>query len=167
MCFAVPGFFLSQILWDCLSFKVDFFIHYGSIPYLILFVLCQVSMCTSQRKAALCFIPLINTKALNISSPLRKGLWDVTVFNTRCLRNSLHSQSLSFAPLSAVWVCLQLRRLRRNVFCKLFNKGSFSWKQFYPQDPRSFDSTLCTSINKLTILSQSEGKIQLFTNCNA
>lgn len=42
--------------------------------------------------------PLINTKALNISSPLRMGLWDVTVFNTRCLRNSLHSQSLLRSP---------------------------------------------------------------------
>lgn len=76
--------------------------------------------------------PLINTKALNISSALRKGLWDVTVFNTRCLRNSLHSQSLLRL---AFWVCLQRRRLCRSVFCKLFNKGSFSWKQFHPQDP--------------------------------
>lgn len=49
--------------------------------------------------------PLINTKALNISSPLRMGLRDVTVFNTRCLRNSLHSVSPSLPFLAFGFVC--------------------------------------------------------------
>lgn len=135
---------------------------------MILFVLCQVSMCTSQREAALCFIPLINTKAFNILSALPKALRDVTVFNTRCLQNSLHflASSLPLPFLSFGFVCnsdVCAGLCSVTYLTRVHSLESSSTRR----TDRGFDSTLCASINKLTILSQSEGKIQLFTNCNA
>lgn len=122
----------SQSFFNCVSFCLipnflnnaclfiaGFFIHYGSIPYLILFVVCQVSMCTSQREAALCFILLINTKAFNISFLHRRAFeTSLCLIPGVCETLSTFSASLPFFrfPFSVFWVCLQLKRLHRTVF---------------------------------------------------
>lgn len=150
------------------KFAPPFFIHNGSIPYLILFVLCQVSMCTSQKESSPLFHPVNKHCGLEyfISSqpkgPRRRHCLTPGV----CRASASHSLAVSprFCRLGFVCnpdVCAGLCSV--TYLTRVHSLESTSTRR----TERGFDSTLCTSINKLTILSQSEGKIQLFTNCNA